>query len=34
VFVILILLLFASAGMYLIERHVQPDKFGSIPQAA
>jgi len=32
--VIMILLLFASAGMYLIERHVQPDKFGSIPQAA
>ena len=32
--VILILLLFASSGMYLIERQVQPDKFGSIPQAA
>jgi len=32
--VILILLLFASSGMYLIERHMQPDKFGSIPQAA
>ena len=32
--VIMILLLFASAGMYLIERHVQPYKFGSIPQAA
>src|SRR5215471_13739921 len=27
--VILILLLFASAGMYLLERDVQPDKFGS-----
>jgi len=26
--VILILLLFASSGMYLIERHMQPDKFG------
>ena len=32
--VILILLLFASSGMYLIERHMQPNKFGSIPQAA
>ncbi|HET7448275.1 MAG TPA: cyclic nucleotide-gated ion channel [Methyloceanibacter sp.] len=32
--VVLILLLFASAGMYLLERDVQPDKFGSIPQAA
>jgi voltage-gated potassium channel len=32
--VILILLLFASSGMYLIERHMQQDKFGSIPQAA
>jgi voltage-gated potassium channel len=32
--VIMILLLFASAGMYLNERHAQPDKFGSIPQAA
>src|SRR5262245_16334832 len=27
--VVLILLLFASAGMYLLERDVQPDKFGS-----
>jgi len=32
--VILILLLFASSGMYLTERHMQPDKVGSIPQAA
>ena len=32
--VVLILLLFASAGMYLLERDVQPDRFGSIPQAA
>src|SRR5262249_53942970 len=31
--VILILLLFASTGMYLIEHDAQPDKFGSIPQA-
>ena len=32
--VILVLLLFASTAMYLIERNVQPDKFGSIPAAA
>ena len=32
--VILILLLFSSSGMYLTERHMQPDKVGSIPQAA
>ena len=32
--VILILLLFASSGIFLTERHMQPDKFGSIPQAA
>src|SRR5262249_26324959 len=32
--VVLILLLFASAGMFLLERDVQPDKFGSIPEAA
>src|SRR5262249_17791332 len=31
--VVLILVLFASAGMYLLERDVQPDKFGSIPEA-
>ena len=28
------LLLFASSGMYFIERHVQPEVFGSIPSAA
>jgi len=31
---VILILLFASSGMYLIERHMQPDKFGSIPQAA
>ena len=28
------LLLFAATGMYLIERHVQPNVFGTIPDAA
>jgi voltage-gated potassium channel len=32
--VILVLLLFASTAMYFVEREAQPDKFGSIPQAA
>jgi voltage-gated potassium channel len=32
--VILVLLLFASTAMYLLERGAQPDKFGSIPAAA
>lgn len=32
--VMLTLLLFASTGIYFIERHVQPDVFGSIPAAA
>ena len=32
--VMLILLLFASTGMYMLEREAQPDKFGSIPAAA
>lgn len=27
-------LLFASTGIYLLERHAQPDKFGSIPESA
>ena len=27
-------LLFASSGIYLIESHAQPDKFGSIPESA
>ncbi|GBE42475.1 cyclic nucleotide-gated potassium channel [bacterium BMS3Bbin10] len=32
--VMLALLLFASSGMYFIERNVQPEVFGSIPSAA
>lgn len=32
--VILVLLLFASTAMYMLERGAQPDKFGSIPVAA
>ncbi len=32
--IMLILLFFASTGMYLLERDAQPDKFGSIPAAA
>lgn len=31
---LMIVLLLASTGMYFIEGHVQPDKFGSIPLAA
>ena len=32
--IILVLLLFASATAYFLERCAQPDKFGSIPDAA
>jgi voltage-gated potassium channel len=32
--VMLVLLLFTSTGIYFLERAAQPDKFGSIPQAA
>jgi voltage-gated potassium channel len=32
--IMIILLFFASTGMYLLERTAQPDKFGSIPAAA
>jgi len=32
--VMLALLLFASSGMYFIERHAQPEEFGSIPSSA
>lgn len=32
--VILVLLLFASTAMYFLEREAQPEKFGSIPDAA
>jgi voltage-gated potassium channel len=32
--IMVILLFFASTGMYMLEREAQPDKFGSIPAAA
>ena len=32
-FILLIVLIISSSGMYLVEKDVQPDKFGSIPQA-
>ncbi len=32
--VMLALLLFASTGMYFLERHIQPEVFGSIPSTA
>src|SRR5512143_169092 len=32
--IMVILLFFASTGMYMLERDAQPDKFGSIPAAA
>ncbi len=32
-FILFILVMIASAGMYLIERDIQPDVFGNIPQA-
>ena len=32
--IILVLLLFASTAAYFLERGAQPDKFGSIPDAA
>ncbi len=32
-FILFILLMIVSAGMYFLERHVQPDVFGNIPQA-
>ncbi len=31
--ILLILIVFASAGIYLVEREAQPEAFGSIPQA-
>lgn len=31
IFILTVILLFASAGMYFIEHEAQPDKFGSIP---
>ncbi|MCK5189475.1 MAG: ion transporter [Methylococcales bacterium] len=32
-FILFILLMVASSGMYFLERHVQPEVFGNIPQA-
>ena len=32
-FILFIVLIISSSGMYLVEKDVQPDKFGSIPQA-
>lgn len=32
-FITTVVMTFAACGIYLIEQHVQPDKFGSIPQA-
>lgn len=32
-FILFVLLILAASGAYLAEHHVQPDKFGSIPQA-
>ena len=32
-FILFIMLVIASSGMYLVEKDVQPEKFGSIPKA-
>ncbi|MCJ8168322.1 ion transporter [Atopomonas sediminilitoris] len=32
-FVMLIIIIFAASGMYAVERHIQPEHFGSIPAA-
>ena len=32
-FILFIILIISSSGMYLVEKDIQPDKFGSIPQA-
>ena len=32
-FILFIMLVIASSGMYLVEKEAQPEKFGSIPQA-
>ncbi|MBD22787.1 MAG: hypothetical protein CL572_03890, partial [Alphaproteobacteria bacterium] len=32
-FILFIILIISSSGMYLVEKDVQPDKFGSIPQS-
>lgn len=31
IFIVLVLIVIAASGMYLVERDVQPDAFGSIP---
>jgi voltage-gated potassium channel len=33
IFIMLILVVLASAGMFMVERHVQPEAFGTIPRA-
>ncbi len=33
IFIVLVLMVIAASGMYLVERHVQPEDFGSIPAA-
>ena len=33
VFIMLVILVIAACGLYYIERDIQPDKFGSIPEA-
>ena len=32
-FILFIILIISSSGMYLVEKDIQPDKFGSIPQS-
>ena len=32
-FILFIVLIISSSGMYLVEKNVQPEKFGSIPQS-
>jgi voltage-gated potassium channel len=31
--ILLIMMILAASGIYMIEKHIQPDKFGSIPDA-
>jgi voltage-gated potassium channel len=33
IFILLVILVLAACGIYLVEHHAQPDVFGSIPQA-
>ena len=32
-FILFIVLIISSSGMYIVEKDIQPDKFGSIPQS-